>query len=106
MRDVLPVALTASRMTTGSGRPCAGLQELELHCRYSQCSAHPVDERSTAGSGPLSVLFRSRWLGHNPVDALQVLEGGEVDHHASLLGAHVDSHPGVEVSGEKLLQLQ
>src|SRR5205807_541608 len=45
-------------------------------------------------------------LRHAPVEALEVLEGGELDQHSTLARPHLDLHPGVEVSREELLELE
>ena len=44
--------------------------------------------------------------GHHLVDALEVLEVGELDHDLAPLGAHVDLHPGVELVCQQALELE
>ena len=41
-----------------------------------------------------------------PVDALQILEVGEVDHHPTALGAHLHVDPRVEVVREQFLEFE
>src|SRR5690606_16875808 len=41
--------------------------------------------------------------GHHLVDALEVLEIGELDHDLAPLGTHVDLHAGIELVREQAL---
>ena len=60
--------------------------------------------RGQRPSGPMDQAVRRSPM--IPVDPLEVLEVGELDHDPAPLRAHVDLHPGVELVGEQLLQLE
>ena len=44
--------------------------------------------------------------GHQPVEALQVLQVGEVDGHAPTLGPHLDLDPSLEMFREQILEFE
>ena len=45
-------------------------------------------------------------LGHEPVDALEILEGGELDDELASTRAHGHTHPRIEVVRQELLQFE
>src|SRR5687767_2156086 len=78
---------------------------------YPQPRPHPVTQAQARGETrpqvetAISALTRS-FAGHAAVDALEVGEVREVDRDPPALGAHLNVHARVEVSGQQLLELE